>query len=381
MHKSLYLDNWERFKNSLPHREAPFSKRSWGSSLHSLCSYQGKLKPAIAHHLIQAFSEKGDLILDPFSGSGTIPYEAALNNRKSIAFDISDMSVAISNAKIKKSSFKECESIILSLEKYLQANDISQKTLLDAAEVSFNKTIKDYFEDQTFEEILKARDFFIQTKDLDNPNWCLVFGSMLHILHGNRPYALSRRSHPLTPYAPTGDFERKPLIKHLATKAFKSLEEASKLSVLEGKCLQQDILGDWDIDFPRVNAIITSPPFVASTKFYMTNWMRFWFAGWGKLDFQNSIGDFVEVKQKNNIDLYKVIFQKFANVLTDDGVVVFHTGKNKTLNMAEVLSEKARGILKVQDIFIEPVDDIEKHGLKDKGGTTEHQYIVMTKDF
>lgn len=380
MNKDLYLANWEAFKRNLPHRDPPFSKRSWGSSLHSLCSYQGKLKPAIAHHLITAFSESGDLILDPFSGSGTIPYEAALNGRRSIGFDISDMSVAISNAKIRACERSDCEALIASLESYISSNSVSERTQLDAAEVSFNKSIKDYFEEETFLEVLKARDFFIKTKDFDDAAWCLVFGSMLHILHGNRPYALSRRSHPLTPYAPTGDFERKPLIKHLGTKVFKSLDEKMQSPVLQGQCYQQDILGDWEKKFPKVNAIITSPPFVASTKFYMTNWMRFWFAGWGKLDFQNSTSSFVEVKQKKDIDLYRVIFQKFASVLADDGVVVFHTGKNKTMNMAEVISERAEGILRVEDIFIEPVDDVEKHGLKDKGGTTEHQYIVMTKN-
>ena len=111
----------------------------------------------------------------------------------------------------------------------------------------------------------------------------------------------------------------------------------------------------------------------------MTNWMRFWFAGWGKAEFDQSTAAFIEVKQRKNIDVYKQIFEKFSNVLSTDGVVVFHTGKNKSLNMGEKLSELAEGILRVEDLFIEPVDDLERHGLKDKGGTTEHQYIVMTK--
>jgi hypothetical protein len=42
-----------------------------------------------------------------------------------------------------------------------------------------------------------------------------VFASLLHVLHGNRPYALSRRSHPLTPYAPTGPVEYKSLLRKL----------------------------------------------------------------------------------------------------------------------------------------------------------------------
>jgi methylase of polypeptide subunit release factors len=379
MKNKEWSNRWLEFKKSLPHKNIPFSKRNWGSSLHSLCSYQGKLKPAIAHHLVNVFSNKGDVVLDPFSGSGTIPYEAVLNGRRAIGFDISDMSVAITNGKIKKCTFADAEKIIAELERYIEMSSISEKTLRDAKDISFNKTIKEYFEDETYLELLKARDYFLKTKDFNNPAWCLVFSSMLHILHGNRPYALSRRSHPLTPYAPTGDFERKPVVKHLSAKVFKSIEEQNKLIIVEGECKQIDILSDWSSNVEPIDAIITSPPFVASTKFYMTNWMRFWFAGWGQYEFNESVKNFVEVKQKKNIDIYKDIFVNFSRVLKTDGVVVLHVGKNKTLDMGEALAKVAKDILKVEDIFIEPVDEIEKHGLKDKGGTTEHQYIVLTK--
>ena len=39
--------HWIKFKTELPHQRKPFNKRNWGHSRHSLCSYQGKLKPAI----------------------------------------------------------------------------------------------------------------------------------------------------------------------------------------------------------------------------------------------------------------------------------------------------------------------------------------------
>ena len=167
--------------------------------------------------------------------------------------------------------------------------------------------------------------------------------------------------------------------KKESDKVFKSLEEKKNILIAEGECYKKDILSDWENHFSGINAIITSPPFVASTKFYMTNWMRFWFAGWGKNDFQETTESFVEVKQKKNIDIYIEIFKKFSKVLADDGVIVFHTGKNQTLDMAKILASKAKGILNVEDIFIECVAEGEKHGLKDKGGTTEHQYIIMTK--
>ena len=37
----------------LPYCREPYSKKNWGNPNHSLCSYQGKLKPAIANFLVQ----------------------------------------------------------------------------------------------------------------------------------------------------------------------------------------------------------------------------------------------------------------------------------------------------------------------------------------
>ena len=69
-----------------------------------------------------------------------------------------------------------------------------------------------------------------------------MFSCMLHILHGNRPYALSRRSHPLTPYAPTGEFQYKNVIDKLKRKIDLSLSHKTDLKITSGKCFIQDIL-------------------------------------------------------------------------------------------------------------------------------------------
>ncbi|HAB52681.1 MAG TPA: hypothetical protein DCE80_11015, partial [Ignavibacteriales bacterium] len=44
----LWEKNWNRFKSELPQQQEPYASRNWGHNNHSLCSYQGKLKPAIA---------------------------------------------------------------------------------------------------------------------------------------------------------------------------------------------------------------------------------------------------------------------------------------------------------------------------------------------
>ena len=85
---------WVEFKDTLPHQQLEYAKRNWGHPLHSLCSYQGKMKPSLAAHLIRTFTSPGDKMLDPFSGVGTIPFEAALHGVESWGFDISPASCA-----------------------------------------------------------------------------------------------------------------------------------------------------------------------------------------------------------------------------------------------------------------------------------------------
>jgi hypothetical protein len=200
---------------------------------------------------------------------------------------------------------------------------------------------------------------------------------MLHILHGNRPYALSRRSHPITPYAPSGEFIYKSVVKKLGTKVNKSLSVGRGFSFLEGECFQGNILQDWNPKVKNVDCIITSPPFAGSTRFYMTNWLRYWFAGWSKDDFSTQTNDYVEVKQRSGMDVYDSIFAACSSRLKRGGIALFHLGASEKLDMAAELEPRARSYFEVLDIFAETVGHLEKHGIRDKGVTTGHHYIVM----
>ncbi len=369
--------NWKNFKVNLPHRKPPFSKRNWGNGLHSLCSYQGKMKPSLVYHLINVFSDKNQLILDPFAGSGTTMFEASLQNRNSLGFDISKIAVAISNAKINNYNSKKITKILIDSQNYINKSKISEKTLKDSKDVKFNKTLKEYYHPKTFKQILLLRDFFIKNFDIKSPDWCLVFSCMLHILHGNRPYALSRRSHPLTPYAPTGQFEYKNVIDKLKRKIDLSLSHKTDLKITSGKCFTQDILKKWNIKNSTVDLILTSPPFAFSTKFYINNWIRYWFGGWGIEDFEKESFNYLEKKQKKNFNIYDNIFKESARVLRKNSFMVLHLGLSDKIDMGKILLPIAEKYLRVIDLFNETVAHCEKHGIRDKGGTKEHQYLVL----
>jgi DNA modification methylase len=369
--------NWKNFKVNLPHRKPPYSKRNWGNGLHSLCSYQGKMKPSLVHHLINVFSNKNQLILDPFAGSGTTMFEASLQNRNSLGFDISKIAVAISHAKINNYNSKNILKILNEAQNYIHKSKISEKTLKDSKNVKFNKTLKEYYHPKTFKEILSLRDFFIKNFDIKSADWCLVFSCMLHILHGNRPYALSRRSHPLTPYAPTGEFQYKNVIDKLKRKIDLSLSHKTDLKITSGKCFIQDILKKWNIKSSSVDLILTSPPFAFSTKFYINNWIRYWFGGWGIEDFEKESFNYLEKKQKKDFNVYDNIFKESKRVLKKDSHLVMHLGLSDKLDMGKILLPIAEKHLKVVDLFNETVSHCEKHGIRDKGGIKEHQYLIL----
>src|SRR5438552_2482187 len=59
------------------------------STLQQLSPYVGKMKSGMARVLINLYSKPGDIVLDPFSGSGVVPLEAALAGRRAWANDLS----------------------------------------------------------------------------------------------------------------------------------------------------------------------------------------------------------------------------------------------------------------------------------------------------
>lgn len=370
--------DWEGFKRDLPHQQAPFTKRNWGSPLHSLCSYQGKLKPSIAYHLVKAMSRPGDRILDPFSGAGTIPYEAALLGRVAYAMDISTPAFAISRAKLSSADPAVLDQRLREFTLWLQAYRVTPAEQAAVAAIKFNGPLADFFHPQTLQEIMAARSYFRERRD-DSPEWALMMASMLHVLHGNRPYALSRNSHPITPFAPTGPTIYKSVAEKVREKVRRSWEAQQAWTVTAGACFMGDITSAWPKEIKEMDAIITSPPFFDSTKFYMTNWMRFWFAGWERTDFEGQAGGFVEAKQKKSMDVYFDIFDRMAGSLRRQGRVALHLGLSKKCDMAKELSARCGRHFDVADLFTESVEHCQQHGVKDQGSVTGHQYLILVK--
>lgn len=374
--QSFWEKNWNHFKTVIPHQQAPYASRNWGHNNHSLCSYQGKLKPAIAYHLVKTFVPENGSLLDPFSGVGTIPFEAALVGKTSYGIDISLPAYYISFAKVTAPHSKESYDYINALQQFIKKNKCSKEELNEAKTFGFNKTLSEYYEETTLKEILLARRY-VKENFPKTPSEMMVVASLLHILHGNRPYALSRRSHPIVPYAPSGEFVYKSLIEKLTDKVNKSINEELPLKFKNGKIFNQDTTVIWPQEINNLDAVITSPPFFDSTRFYLANWIRIWFSGWSEKDFKFQINSFVEEKQKKDFAIYESIFRQSKERLKKDGVCVLHLGKSAKCDMAKELQKISKRWFKSADLFDESVEHCESHGIRDKGTVTSHQYLIL----
>jgi hypothetical protein len=69
-------------------------------TVHSLHSFPGNFIPQIPAYLIQLLSSVGDLVFDPFCGSGTTGVEAAILGRRVWQTDANRVSVLVSQGKI-----------------------------------------------------------------------------------------------------------------------------------------------------------------------------------------------------------------------------------------------------------------------------------------
>lgn len=388
LHKSGSRE--ERFKaeainfiENMPYRQTPYSGRNWGHSWHSLCSYHGKLKPAIAHFMVGQFTNPGDVILDPLCGVGTIPLEACLQGRVGIGNDLSELAYVVTLAKLQKPSLNDCLEALKSLDDYIYKEKGAEAIDQDIElynNFGFNGKLSAYFHPDTYREILCARRYFkSKIKSKLTPQEAMIFSCFLHVLHGNRPYALSRNSHPLTPYAPKGDFIYKNVVEHIKDKLLLSFDKGAFERYVPGRA----IFGDYNDLVSKdlsVDAIICSPPFADSIRFYMQNWMRLWLCGWEYQDYKNAETLFLDQKQKNDFGVYESFFKMCAAVLKPHGKVILHLGKTDKFDMAEELSIRANPYFTEVYRGSENVQTIEKHGIKDKGATIEHQYLFLIKN-
>lgn len=250
---------------------------------HSICPYFAMFPEAFVRRNVLAWSARGDIVLDPFSGRGTTVLESLLNGRRSLGCDTNPVAVCLSKAKADPPTSKDVMDRI---------DD------LDAVFGSFSSRapeVKDEFFKLCFHESTLQQLLFLK-KTLDwrkNRTDCFVAALALGCLHGeshrtelcfsNRmPRTISTKpaysvrwwkAHHCLP--PERDVFS--ILRICAAYRYHSPTPELKGRVVEGDVRRASrLLKSYE---NRVKLVITSPPYLDITDYHEDQWLRLWLLG------------------------------------------------------------------------------------------------------
>lgn len=241
------------------------------ATLHQLAPYIGKLKSTIAGDLISTYSKAGDLILDPFSGSGTIPLEAVLAGRRVIASDVSSYAATLTQAKLAPPL--TLAEALADAENLLKVSESAKSVDLR----SVPKWVRLYFHPRTLKEAIA---FARSCREEKNH---FLMACLLGILHHQRPGFLSYPSSHLVPYLrdrkyPKTQFPDLYRYRPLRPRLLAKVERAfRRYPQFVASCIFRQTSVEKLDPARQFDAMITSPPYMNALDYGRDNRLRLWF--------------------------------------------------------------------------------------------------------
>lgn len=317
-------------------RDIQFSESELAESHHSLhysLLLPDSISPEVAAYFISKFSRKGEVVLDPFAGSGVTPLEAALVGRVAYAFDDRPLSHELIKAKLIPADLTEVT---------LKLQGANLRRPVDLG--SFNRTFSAFYDVDTYRELVNLREYIAKSYDRTARFIQLL---TLSLLHGNNAGYLSVYSLPHLSLTPAEqqqvNFKRgqipdyRPLVPRILRKAAGVFRDGIP-SVLYNNSSQHrfGIKDSRDLSEVRsssVNLVVTAPPVPGSNRLMNDQlWLRNWFA-------------------------------RLENALVSDFELSFQSNEAWELAMNESLTELARVVIPggraVLCFYISPNDNMD----------------------
>ena len=356
---SYYLNNTWR------HGENP---RNWGHPMHGMASRSGSFPPALADYFINNFSNVGDLVLDPYSGKGTAPYQACLLDRIGFGVDVTPEAYVLTGAKVHGIKHDEALEYLKSIK-----FGISETNIKDVP-----SDVRVFFSTKTLAQILVIKERLLEDLGF-SPNIDYTNGNVFHyaktkkeqfaqywlgilvgILHGSSSYSLSLPCSHSFSMAP--NYTKNYAKKHHLKKPDRNVKEcmiqksfylqSAGIARISGKAYlgkAQELPDSWEEKF---DLIVTSPPYFTAQSYAWDNWLREWLLGF---DFKEVRKQTTQTASYEKYSLAMYLFLKEAHRVLKAGkrafVVVGDVTKKKEIRdqRSEIRIEKT--IIKTSDVI------------------------------
>ncbi|XRO77510.1 DNA methyltransferase [Methanocaldococcus sp. 10A] len=174
--------------------------------IYALHKYWSKKPYNVIRHFILKYTNKGDIVLDPFCGSGISVIEALFTNRKAIGIDINPSAIFITKQTLSKIDVRKVESEfnklkqrvknkIDSLYKVVRGNEIYTGTHFiwengKLVEVWYKKNRKKIVDTPSEEDIKLATSFSYQTIPYFYPKEKLFYNPRINANKDMKVYEL-----------------------------------------------------------------------------------------------------------------------------------------------------------------------------------------------
>lgn len=347
-------------------------------SLHQLSPYIGKIKSSIAGELIERYTKKGDLVVDPFSGAGTIPLEAKLRGRQAFGADISPYARVLSQAKLFPPPTQN--AAIQAAKRALNKAALLPKPDLR----SVPQWVKRFFHPETLHEVIQ----FAEVGRLTGNEYLMA--CFLGILHHQRPGFLSYPSSHLVPYLrdrkfPPSEFpemytyrELKPRLLAKIQRSYKRFNQPpSSGSKFQQSSVQQ-------LKFPKIfDALITSPPYMNALDYGRDNRLRLWFID---PNMKDAVDNKVTQCRKAFLDAMISLAKRIESNLRPQGHCIIIVGEKLKRNVKAHPSEVIVDIIKEQapslslrKIITDDIPDVRRSRRECRGVKTEH-FLIFRKN-
>lgn len=238
-----------------------------GYLTHSAHRYSGKFIPQIAGQAIELLTKRGDLIVDPYCGSGTTLVEAGMRGRNAIGIDMNPLAVLIASVKITPVPAVLLESFRVRLQDVvegLEADGLFRQPSLqrDEADCRLNDPwFGKWFQPEILRDLIAINNSILEEEDLRLRNIGLTaFSDIL------RRASNAHQGYPNVMYDKRGSTRPRPGRYFL--KALRQLISAVEL--LDGAAqwrgieAQQGDARNLPLGDGVAQAVITHPPYVGS---------------------------------------------------------------------------------------------------------------------